>query len=61
MFKKIWKAVSGQKTIIGLVLWKTGEVLHEPVLILVGQLITGGGVAHKAVKLTKEISNGRAS
>jgi hypothetical protein len=56
MFKKIWNAVNGSKTKIGLLVKVVGETLSVPLLSEIGDvliIIGGGHAATKAVKSVK--------
>jgi len=60
MFKKIWKAIDGSKTTIGLVLWTASDYaggLNLP-LKIAAVIVGGVGVADKGRKINKAIKGG---
>jgi len=56
-YQKVLMWVNGYKTLGGFIIWGVGSVMGLPWLVGIGQVITAGGGAHKAVKLTGKAKN----
>lgn len=57
MLGKIWQAIDGNKTKIGMAIYMLGKALDNPVIEKIGEILVLIGGGHAAIKTVKKNEN----